>query len=93
MGKTTRSMTDNPIPESPETLLAELSERYPGAFPSDPEAVMPLAINIHKKLVAAGYDRKAVAGALGPYASAPAYLAALAAGKPRVNLDGEPMGC
>jgi sRNA-binding protein len=78
--------------ETPETLLTELCERYPKAFFAEPEAVMPLAIHIHKKLVAAGYDWKAVAESLGLYANAPAYLAALAAGKPRVNLDGEPVG-
>jgi sRNA-binding protein len=75
-----------------EKTLAELRERYPKAFPLDPEAVMPLMLHVHKKLIAAGYDRKAVSAALGQYVNAPAYLKTLAAGKPRVNLDGEPVG-
>ena len=78
--------------KSPETLLAELRERYPKAFPADPEAVMPLALRIHLTLAADGYSRQRVEKALGLYVNAPAYLAAVAAGKPRVNLDGEPAG-
>jgi len=88
---TYRTMPNNSMPEA-SAILAELCERYPKAFFVYPEAAMPLAINIHKKLIAAGYNRKAVAVALGTYASAQPYLAALAAGKPRVNLDGEPVG-
>jgi sRNA-binding protein len=85
-------MMKKPMSEASETLLAELRERYPKAFPAEPEAAMPLAIHIHKALIADGYARKAVAESLGLYANAPAYLAALAAGKPRVGLDGEPSG-
>lgn len=75
-----------------ESLLSELRERYPKAFTADPEAVMPLAVRIHKQLAAAGYNFIAVKKALGVYVTVPAYLAALAAGKPRVDLDGEPIG-
>jgi hypothetical protein len=78
--------------EPTENLLNELRERYPKAFASDPEAVMPLMLRVHKPLVKAGYDPKAVRGALCEYVSAPAYLDALAAGKPRVNLEGETVG-
>jgi hypothetical protein len=78
--------------EATETLLAELRERYPKAFPADPEAVMPLMLHIHKGLLAAGYKRKAVTETLGVYVNAPAYLAALSAGRPRIDLDGEPAG-
>lgn len=80
------------MPKTPAPFLSELSKRHPLAFPVDPAAVMPLAINIHKKLIAAGHDRQAVSVALRQHVSSPAYLAALAAGKPRVNLDGEPVG-
>ncbi len=75
-----------------DNLLPELRERYPKAFAADPEAVMPLMLRVHKPLIRAGYDAKAVRAALCEYVSAPAYLEALAAGKPRVNLDGEPVG-
>ena len=88
-------MADNPAhtkPKPPEALLAELRERHPKAFPADPEAPVPLATYIHKKLIAAGYDRQAVAAALGLYVNTPAYLAAVAAGGRRVRLDGEPAG-
>ncbi len=94
-------MTDSPTPETAapsdgleasRALLAELCGRYPKAFSTDPAQVVPLQIKIHKKLAAAGYSREAVASALGLYTAAPAYLAALAAGKPRINLDGEPAG-
>ena len=101
LAKTRLATHDQPMTEktastkatkAPETLLAELRERYPKAFPSDPEAVMPLAIRIHQALAAAGYSRKAVEKALGVYVATPAYLAAVAACKPRVNLDGVPAG-
>ncbi len=77
---------------TPETLLVELRERYPKAFFEDPDAVMPLMLNIHMDLIAAGYERVAVIKSLGLYVDAPAYLAALSAGKPRIGLDGEPAG-
>lgn len=73
-------------------LLDELRERYPKAFPTDPEAVMPLMLYVHKVLIRAGYLQGAVSAALRGYVNSPAYLQALAAGKPRVNLDGEPVG-
>lgn len=91
-------MTDTPAAETPkpfksyEMLLAELRERYPKAFPADPEAVMPLAIRIHKQLIALGHTWNEVRRVLGLYAGSRAYLTALAAGKPRVGLDGEPAG-
>ena len=78
--------------EATETLLAELRERYPKAFLADPEAIMPLMLKIHKELLAPGYSRKAVTETLGMYVNAPAYLAAMSAGKPRIDLDGEPVG-
>ena len=78
--------------EAADALLAELRERYPMAFFADPEAILPLAIKIHKQLVTAGYNFVAVKNALGLYVNSPAYLAALIAGKPRIGLDGEPAG-
>lgn len=78
--------------EPTTTLLDELRERYPKAFATDPGAVMPLMLKVHEPLVLAGYGKKAVRAALSEYVSAPAYLEALAAGKPRVDLDGEPVG-
>ncbi len=78
--------------EQPDNLLAELRERYPKAFVTDPRAVMPLMLRVNNPLVRAGYDPRAVRDALREYVSARAYLEALAAGKPRVNLDGEPVG-
>jgi sRNA-binding protein len=80
-----------PLKES-HTILPELRERYPKAFPKNPEAVMPLQIGLHKQLIEAGYDRRALFKAFKFYTNSRAYLAALAAGKPRVNLDGEPVG-
>jgi hypothetical protein len=85
-------MADNPMPEAAENLLAELRGRYPQAFPADPQAPAPLALGIHKRLAAAGHGGGAMAALLAAYARAPAYLAALAAGQPRVGLDGEPAG-
>ncbi len=82
-------------PEKPEVfndIMPELRERYPKAFTRDPKAIMPLAIGLHKELARAGYDRKALYKALKYYTNSYAYLGALAAGKPRVNLDGEPVG-
>ena len=91
----TEPIADTPMPEDskpPEALLAELRERYPKTFHTNPAVVVPLAVKIHKKLVAAGYNRQAVAEALGLYVSSPAYLAALAAGTRRIDLGGEPAG-
>lgn len=74
-------------------MLAELKRLYPKAFIADPEAVMPLALYIHHKIpIPPGFDRKALSKAFKLYTATPEYLAALAAGKPRVNLDGEPVG-
>lgn len=78
--------------EPTTNLLDELRDRYPKAFPTDPGAVMPLMLRVHKPLIRAGYDPKAVSAALKEYVNAPAYLEALAAGKPRINLDGETVG-
>lgn len=85
-------MTTNPMTEPTKNLLYELRERYSKAFATDPGAVMPLMLRVHKKLIRAGYDPKAVSAALREYISTPAYLEALAAGKPRIDLDGEPVG-
>jgi sRNA-binding protein len=85
-------MTTTPMTEPTPNLLDELRDRYPKAFPADPGAVMPLMLRVHKPLIRAGYDPKAVSAALKEYVNAPAYLEALAAGKPRINLDGETVG-
>jgi sRNA-binding protein len=78
-------------PKELKSILPELRERFPKAFASDPEAIMPLALGIHRELMSLGYHRKALYKALMIHTDSPTYLAALAAGKPRVNLDGEPV--
>lgn len=100
-------MEDTSPPASPETpeeskgrwrfdetntILPKLCERYPKAFVTDPEATMPLALGLHKQLLRAGYKSHALFKAFTVYTNSRAYLEALAAGKPRVNLDGEPVG-
>ncbi|SMF97839.1 ProQ/FINO family protein [Methylomagnum ishizawai] len=85
--------TKPPKPKREERLLAELRALYPKAFASGPEAVMPLALYIHHKIKPPeGYTRAHLSAALRLYTTTPEYLAALAAGRPRVGLEGEPAG-
>ncbi|BBL75376.1 ProQ/FinO family protein [Methylomagnum ishizawai] len=80
-------------PTTPPPLLATLRRQYPQAFPDDPDAVMPLAIGIREALAAEGHDLEAVRAALAHYTGSAAYQRALAEGtKPRIGLDGQPVG-
>lgn len=79
-------------PPTPDQALDELRRQYPGAFPADPDAIHPLALNTHQRLAGAGHDPAAVAAALRAYTATPAYLRAVADGRSRVDLDGEPAG-
>jgi sRNA-binding protein len=78
--------------EPTTTPLDELRERYPKAFPNDPGAVMPLMLYVHKALLRAGYPWATVSTALRQHVNSRAYIEALAAGKPRINLDGDEVG-
>lgn len=75
------------------TLLDQLAEKYPAAFPRDPRAVKPLKVGIHQDLRAAlpevshGVLRKA----LSHHSRRLAYLRALIRGGDRVDLQGQPV--
>jgi hypothetical protein len=84
-------MTDpNPdLPAAPTPPL-DLPARYPACF--DPSNPRPLKLHIHKDLAAAGYLRKATKRVLAAYCLRRAYLNAMLAGAPRIDLDGQPAG-
>ena len=77
-----------------DAVLAELRERFPDAFPADLSTVRPLALGVRATLEAAGIagGRTPLHSALWLWCRAPAYLAAIAEGRPRVNLDGTDAG-
>lgn len=75
---------------APAPEILPLVELYPACF--DRERPRPLRINIHQHLIRAGHDRAAVRWALAIYCTAPRYRAALQAGSPRIDLNGEPAG-
>lgn len=81
-----------PPHKPPAEILAEFRERFPKAFPAEPDPPVPLAIRVHKQLTSLGYPFMAVRKALALHVGTPAYLKALAAGGVRVNLDGGPAG-
>ena len=84
-------MTDpNPDPPAAPTPPLDLPARYPACF--DPSNPRPLKLHIHKDLAAAGYLRKATKRALAAYCLRRAYLNAMLAGAPRIDLDGQPAG-
>jgi len=76
-----------------DALLAELRERFPDAFPADLSRVRPLAMGVRATLEAAGIaGRTPLHRVLWLWTRTPAYLTALAEGRPRVNLDGSDAG-
>ena len=74
--------------------LASLQAAFPAAFPTDPAAVRPLALGVRATLEAAGIagGRTPLHSALWRWCRQPAYLAALAEDRPRINLDGTDAG-
>lgn len=76
-----------------DAVLAELRERFPAAFPSDLSTVRPLALGIREAIEALKIaGRTPVHRVLWLWTRTPAYLAAIAEGRPRVNLDGTDAG-
>lgn len=77
-----------------DAVLAELRERFPDAFPADLSTVRPLALGVRATLEAAGIagGRTPLHSALWRWCRQPAYLAALAEDRPRINLDGTDAG-
>ena len=77
-----------------DAVLAELRERFPAAFPTDPAAVRPLALRVRERIEATGTvpSRTTLHRVLWRWTRTPAYLAAIAEGRPRVNLDGTDAG-
>lgn len=77
-----------------DAVLAELRERFPDAFPADLSRVRPLALGIRATLEAAGIagGRTPLHSALWLWCRAPEYLAAIAEGRLRINLDGSGAG-
>jgi len=77
-----------------DAVLAELRERFPAAFPTDPAAVRPLALRVRERIEATGTvpSRTTLHRVLWRWTRTPAYLTALAEGRPRVNLDGSDAG-
>ena len=72
-----------------EAALIALASRFPLAFPTDPAAVRPLAIGTWGALAGAGIaSRTTLHRALWRWCRQPEYLAAIAEGRPRINLDG-----
>ena len=76
-----------------DAVLAELRERFPTAFPADLSTVRPLALGIREAIEALKIaGRTPVHRVLWLWTRTPAYLAAIAEGRPRVNLDGTDAG-
>ena len=74
-----------------QALYAELQERFPKAFAQDPAAMQPFAVGVYHKIKAAVGDRynsKVIHWTLQFHTRRRAYLRALIAGKPRVDLEG-----
>ena len=80
-------MSNTPSPR--DSVFAELAAGYP-VF----RDVRPLAIGIHKSVMAAhpGLDKDAVRKALQRHTASTRYLKAVAAGGARFGLDGQPSG-
>jgi len=86
--------------ERAREFVGLLAERFPDCFSSDRQDVRPLAIGIQQDLRAALNADPELAEtpnwlikqALARYTRAPAYLEAVMAGAPRVDLHGNPAG-
>jgi sRNA-binding protein len=74
-----------------DALYDELYQRYPQTFVRDPEKVHPLKIGISHDL-RTETPRRVLHYALQRYTTRPAYLRALIARKPRVDLCGQAVG-
>ncbi len=80
--------TDAP---SPQALLAEWYQRYPGAFFKG--HTRPLKVGIHEELAEQEpWPEKLVRRALACYVNLPRYLKAVREGAERIGLDGQPAG-
>src|SRR5690554_6337311 len=80
--------TDAP---SPQALLAEWYQRYPGAFFKG--HTRPLKVGIHEALAEQEpWPEKLVRRALACYVNLPRYLKAVREGAERIDLDGKPAG-
>ena len=80
--------TDAP---SPQALLAEWYQRYPGAFFKG--HTRPLKVGIHESLAEQEpWPEKLVRRALACYVNLPRYLKAVREGAERIDLDGKPAG-
>lgn len=76
------------LPEDLANVHAQLSRRFPEAFPEDP---VPLSLTVEKELARALGDAELIAAAesfLFVYRAHPAYLAAVVRNTRRVTLDG-----
>ena len=71
--------------------LAMLREKWPVAFPAEPERVRPLAIGVAGEIASAmGWSLPYTLGVLARWKMAPAYCRAVLAQEHRVALDGSP---
>ena len=77
-----------------EAALIALQTLFPAAFPTDPAAVRPLALRVRERIEATGTvpSRTTLHRALWRWCRQPEYLAAIADGRPRINLDGTDAG-
>ncbi|HNO62298.1 MAG TPA: ProQ/FinO family protein [Plasticicumulans sp.] len=77
-----------------EAALIALQAAFPAAFPTDPAAVRPLALRVRERIEATGTvpSRTTLHRALWLWTRQSAYLAAIAEGRPRINLDGSDAG-
>lgn len=76
---------------SPQVLLAEWYQRYPGAFFKG--HTRPLKVGIHEELAEREpWPEKLVRRALACYVNLPRYLKAVREGAERIGLEGQPAG-
>ena len=75
-------------------ILAELTSRWPKAFPEDTSQVRPWAIGVTNDIFKSGlpHSKNLIRAALKLIAKTEVYLKALAAGGPRYDLDGNARG-
>jgi ProP effector len=91
------AMTDNPTnhpPRPAHDIITALATFFPQAFIAEKwQPQRPLKIGIHIDLLAAGImTSNEIWAALRSYARRRMYLAAVAAGGPRIDLNGNPAG-
>lgn len=73
-----------------DRYLEKLAERWPAAFPTDPSKIRPFAIGVHREIEKeiTSYSKRALRVAVRKIANSEAYLAAVADGGKRYDLDG-----